>query len=112
VRFGSRILAGPSGIFSFFYLASKTYGIMKHKFIKRRIEMFKTVDLMITLVRTRQIISMLRKDHKFDIREDLESIKLVMLMVKVSPYSNKQIVKEFLEMHTVSEADVFAKKVS
>jgi hypothetical protein len=75
---------------------------MKHILKKGDYTMLKTISYIVTMHRSRQIIEILRKNHNFDISEDLESIKLVMLLVKVSPYSNKKIVKEFLEMHTVS----------
>jgi hypothetical protein len=62
--------------------------------------MFKKMQSMLTVLRTRQVIFMLLKRHNFDIREDIISIYLVMRMVKGSPYTNEQIVKNFLKMHT------------
>jgi hypothetical protein len=70
--------------------------------------MLKTIGMLITIIRAHQIISKLYENHKFDIRNDMESMRLVMLMVKITPFSNDRIIREFLKMHTVSVKELFA----
>lgn len=66
----------------------------------------KTIHFLVTLARSAHVIVELKKKHNFDIRYDDETMGMVVDFVFLRTLSDKEIVKEIMEMHTINLKDL------
>lgn len=68
----------------------------------------KALFLLINIARTNKIVAMLKEYHNFDISDDVDTIGTIMSMIRLRDLSNKEIVKEIMEIHTISMKEMSA----
>ena len=73
-------------------------------YIKGDDKMFKTLHMVITIIRTKQIAEMLLKDYNINIMNanDMRATELVFNIVMARTLSNRQIAKEVFETIEIS----------
>lgn len=68
--------------------------------------MFKTVHMTVTFIRAARIVKALQNEYNFDIRYDGPTQQTVIDFVIQRRLSNRQIINEIMEMHTINLNDL------
>ncbi len=61
----------------------------------------KTPHMLVTLYRSYRIIEELHKERNFNVKNDGETMQLIIDLVKQRTLTNKQIKQEVMEIHTI-----------